>query len=571
MQPFYVALERCPLDNLSIKRNMEVSEIIAIIRVVFIFLILCSIYSLIPEEINQNKIVCTIVMMTIILIITIILLKTWKYFIKTSYQTLIITKKDIAFLIGETLLLTVIIFLTGAQDSKYKNLYFLAIIINSIRFGSKMGILSSTLSAFGIVFNDMILQLNLSINNYLEADLVIIVTFFVTGWMLGTFMENEIKYRQKLSHQANTDVVTDLYNHRYFQERLDREIKNAKNDNDNPNLGLIMIDLDYFKYYNDTFGHQKGDILLKKIGETIKENIKDSDVVCRYGGDEFSVILLNTDSKEAADIAEKIRESIDSKKFFQSKNDPNKYITASIGVAIYPDNALDKDSLIKKADDAMYKAKYLSKNRVEVYSSVLDDLKSSLVETDQSLLDSIRTLITVINAKDKYTYGHSERVVSYATTIGNALKLSQDEIKQLRYSAYLHDIGKIEISRDILNKITPLTDNEWNILKKHPVWGTEIVKPIEALHSSIPSILYHHERFDGKGYPEGLKGYEIPLFARILAVADSFDAMTTNRPYKKGMSIEDAIEELLKCKGSQFDPDIVDKFVYTFRNSESSM
>lgn len=546
------------MDKLDKFRITEVSEIIAVIRVLFIFLIFYSIYSYIPLSFD-DMILNTLIVMMFIIITSIVIFKSWGYFVKTSVQILTIRSKDVFFLICQILLLTLIIYLTGAFQSKFKNLYFVAIIINSIRFGSKMGILSSVLGAAGIIFNDIIFQLHISENVYLEADLIIIITFFITGWMLGTFMEHEIEYRKQLSQKVITDVVTGLYNHRYFQERLNTEIQSAKKAG--YKLALIIIDLDYFKYYNDTFGHQQGDLLLKEVGQIIKECIKDMGIVCRYGGDEFAVILPDTRVDQITSVAEKIRRAIEGKRFFGEEKQPGSEVTASVGIAIYPENASDKDELIKKSDDAMYKAKFMSKNRVELYFSVLDDIKVLLNESEQHLLNSIRTLITIINAKDKYTYGHSERVVLYSTMIGKSMGMTEDELRKLRYGAYLHDIGKIEISRDILNKETALTEEEWQILKGHPVWGADIIKPIRALNDSVAAIMYHHERFDGWGYPQGLKGYDIPLCARILAVADSFDAMMTKRPYKKAKTLEEAVEELERCKGSQFDPEIVHKFI----------
>jgi len=551
------------IDN---KRNVEIREIIAIIRIIFIFLLLTSIYSYIPLPSDDPIYNVTCVMIFFILIV-IIIYKSWGYLINTSTQTLEVNRKDVLFLVFEILLLTFVIYSTGAEESRYKNLYFISIIIASIRFGSNMGLFASTLSAVGIVFNDLINLMHLSENTYLEADIIIVIIFFVTGWMLGTFMENEIKYRKQLSERANTDEVTGLYNHRYFQERLNIEIEKAKKGN--YKIALIMIDLDYFKFYNDTFGHQQGDVLLKEIGEVIKGCITDKGIMCRYGGDEFAIILKDIEADEASQVAETIRKSISGKMYFGEDSLPNSNITISVGIALYPENAMDKDELIKKADDAMYKAKFMSKNRVELYFSVLDDLKASLDESEQNLLNSIKTLITVINAKDKYTYGHSERVVIYATAIAEAMGVDEQQIKMLRYGAYLHDIGKIEISRDVLNKESKLTEDEWQILKNHPVWGADIVKPIQALHESIPVILHHHERFDGRGYPDGLKGYDIPLCARILAVADSFDAMVTDRPYKKHKSFEEAVEELKRCSGYQFDPDIVESFVKVLNNNRN--
>lgn len=546
------------MNNLEKRRNIEIGEIIAVIRLLFLFLFLSSIYTFLPSYYN-GSIYGSSILIIFLLLVSLIIYRLWGYFLRTSVQTMEIRARHVICMVLEILMLTFIVYMTGAHDSRYKNLYFLAIITNAIRFGSRMGVISSLLSAVGIIFNDLILQLHLSENNYLEADLIAIITFFITGWTLGKYVENEIKYRKKLSQKVITDEVTGLYNHRYLQERLDIEVEEAKKNN--YTLALIMIDLDYFKHYNDTFGHQEGDLLLKDIGGIIQDKITGKGIVCRYGGDEFTVILQNTRVEEALSIAEEIRAGIDGYQFSKGDDQIEGDLTASLGIAVYPQNAINKDELIKKADDAMYKAKFMSKNRVELYSSVLDDLDSRLNESEQELLNSIKTLVTIINAKDNYTYGHSERVVLYATMIGQAIGMQNEELCRLRYAAYLHDIGKIEISREILNKEDMLTEDEWRILKNHPAWGAEIIRPIHALDDIIPAVLYHHERFDGWGYPDGLKGYDIPLHARILAVADSFDAMMSERPYKEPKSFEEAVEELDACNGTQFDPNIVEKFI----------
>jgi putative nucleotidyltransferase with HDIG domain len=235
-------------------------------------------------------------------------------------------------------------------------------------------------------------------------------------------------------------------------------------------------------------------------------------------------------------------------------------LTVSVGVATYPDHAKNKEELIKLADEALYKAKHFSRNKVELYFSVLDELKSDLNQSEAELINSIKMLVRIVNAKDKYTYGHSERVGKYAVAIAEKMRLPEDDIKTIKIGAFLHDIGKIEVSRAILMKRGGLTDEEFELVKKHPHWGAEMVKTVDALQPVIPLLKYHHERYDGKGYPKGLKGERIPLHARIMAVADSFDAMTSNRPYGNRKNVKEAVEEMKRCSGTQFDPEIVDVF-----------
>ena len=320
------------------------------------------------------------------------------------------------------------------------------------------------------------------------------------------------------------------------------------------------MDIDYFKHYNDLYGHQKGDEALKKIGKLLKNIARENDLVARYGGEEFAIILPNTSEEEATKIAERIRNKVEKTYFEGQENQPNANFTVSVGIAVFPDKAKSELELVKCADDALYRAKFFHKNRVETYVSVLDELKRDLNEEENALVASIKTLISIINAKDKYTYSHVERVVIYSRLMAKKLGLSEDEKKQLIYGAYMHDIGKINIPNEILTKKMRLTKEEWEILKQHPKDGVEIIKSVNSLKNVVPLILYHHERYDGFGYPVGLKEKEIPYLARVLTVIDCFDAMTSSRPYNKRKTYDEGLIELERCSGTQFDPEIVGIF-----------
>jgi len=309
------------------------------------------------------------------------------------------------------------------------------------------------------------------------------------------------------------------------------------------------------------YGHQAGDRILKEIAFILKTNIRESDILARYGGEEFAIIMPKTDEKQALEIAERLRNIIDKYRFQGEENLPNSNLTISIGVSCYPDKAKSLNDLINSTDDALYRAKFFNKNRVETYRSVLEELKEEVDDKHFDLIASIKTLISVINAKDRYTYAHTERVVMLCELVAKELNFSEQDSKTLKYGAYLHDIGKIHISEEILNKKMPLSEEEWNILKQHPQNGVNIIKPIESLSNVIPLILHHHERYDGLGYPSQLKGEEIPYLARVLTVVDSFDAMTSDRPYRRGKSFDEAIEEIKLCSGTQFDPQIASSFI----------
>ncbi|HHY81408.1 MAG TPA: diguanylate cyclase [Clostridiales bacterium] len=443
--------------------------------------------------------------------------------------------------------------------TQYKLLFLLVIITSSLQYGFRYGIIISIIASGIVLTIDLIYMRNAIVNEAFQNDLILIGVFILTAWLLGYYEKIEREHREYITQLAIYDGLTEIYNHRHFYDSLKMFTNKAKQSN--THVSLLIIDIDHFKHYNDMFGHQQGDAVLKKIASILKENTRPEDFVARYGGEEFAVILPNTDEKRALIVAERIRQVIEKTEFEGEEYQPNGNLTVSIGVSSYPDKAQSDTDLVKSADDALYRAKFFNKNRVETYFSILQELKDDISEKDITLLTSIKTLISVINAKDRYTYGHTERVVMYAQMIGEKLKLSEEDMKNLKYGAYLHDIGKINIPEQILNKKMPLTSKEWDILKQHPANGAEIISPVECLSKVKPVILHHHEHYDGTGYPYGLKGEDIPYLARIMTVVDSFDAMTSNRVYKPRRQFDEAIEELRKFKGIQFDPEITDVFI----------
>lgn len=457
------------------------------------------------------------------------------------------------------LLFFIIILISGANASQYKFLFLFIITTATIQSGMKVGLTIACISSITILTMDLICGTNDLINQHFENDLILAGIFILTAWPLGFYVKIESEHIRKLESLVNEDGLTGVYNHRFFHDILREKIIACEKES--KPLSLIFLDIDYFKHYNDLYGHQGGDEVLKTMGALLKDNVREHDIVARYGGEEFAIILPNTSEAEASIIAESIRHKVESTYFKGEENQPNGNLTVSIGISVYPEKASNDVELIKSADDALYRAKFFNKNRVETYTSVLDELKHNIDEKDEELVTSIKTLISVINVKDRYTYGHCERVVFYSRLLADKIGLSEKDEKKLVYGAYMHDIGKIDISKEILNKKMPLTDEEWNILKQHPLNGVEIIKPVRSLASIIPLILHHHERYDGKGYPNNLKEDNIPFLARILTVVDSFDSMTSNRPYNKRKTYEEAIEELKRCSGTQFDPMIANAFI----------
>jgi diguanylate cyclase (GGDEF)-like protein len=473
--------------------------------------------------------------------------------------------------IAETFVFIIIFFtvimLTDKSTSEYKFLFLFIIITTTIQSSMKQGTIVACVSSFIILAIDLVYSPGPGIvNEPFQNDLILAGVFILTAWPLGFYVKNSKEHIEALKSLANEDGLTGVYNHRFFHDTLRERIISCEKEK-SP-VSLIFIDIDYFKHYNDLYGHQKGDEVLRIIGSLLKNLARKEDIVARYGGEEFSIILPNTSEKNAFTIAETIRKVIEETYFYGEENQPNGKITASIGVSVYPDKAKNDMELIKSADDALYRAKFFNKNRVESYTSILDELKQDIDEKHIDLVTSIKTLISVINAKDRYTYGHVERVVAYCKLLADKLKLSEEDKKTLIYGAYMHDIGKMSIAKDILLKKMPLTNEEWEALKQHPANGVEIIRPVKSLNNLIPLILYHHERYDGKGYPSNLAGEDIPYLVRLLSVVDSFDAMTSNRPYNKRKTYEEGIVELRKCSGSQFDPDIADAFIQVIKENK---
>ncbi len=371
----------------------------------------------------------------------------------------------------------------------------------------------------------------------------------------GTIIENAQLYSQAVT-RANTDGLTGLYNHRHFHERFDHEI--ARGSRFGTTFSLIMLDVDLFKAYNDIHGHLAGDEILRRIAIYIKTSIRSLDIAFRYGGEEFAIILPEARPDDAYKVAERIRKTIGSKT--SSRATP---ITASLGVANWPIDGVMKEEIISCADAALYRAKQTGRNRTCLSSDVAKPetpLVSVEIEAHSRALSIIYALAATVDAKDHYTYGHSKKVSDYAVALAEALGLPQDKIATIRAAGLLHDIGKVGIPDSTLNKKGTLTDEEWKLVKAHPKLGVEILRHVIDLVNCLPVILHHHEHYDGKGYPSGLKGNNIPLEARIMAITDAFDAITSPRPYREQLSSQQALNELKRCAGTQFDPKIIDIF-----------
>ncbi|WP_071119613.1 bifunctional diguanylate cyclase/phosphohydrolase [Romboutsia timonensis] len=541
------------------KRNKQVFEIIVILKIIYIALSMIAISSTYKFKKETTDIIWMLIVFSIILVFVL----AYFYWIVFYIRDRIDKPSRIADYIEMTIMISVFILsmiTTGLQDSGYKLLGIFIVLISAIQFGRNYSLGVASISTIIILLIDFI-SVGLdkqTLSQYFENDLVLLSALFVTAFILGMYVDIEREHSKELKNLANIDELTGLYNHRYFQEFLQKSIDNA--DKKNQEVSLLFMDIDYFKNFNDINGHQAGDLLLKEISQIMKSCIRGSDVVARYGGEEFAAILPNTTENNAVKIGERIRSSIQNTYFKGQENQPDKNITISIGVSSYPKKAINKHQLINTADDALYRAKSFNRNRVELYRSVLDDLSENM-DINKDTVRSLKAFISMINIKDRYTYAHTERVVIYTKYFGEYLDLTKAEKIRLQVSAYLHDIGKLEIPDDVLNKKEKLTESERQMFINHPQAGVDLIKDIKQLDEFKPIIKHHHERYDGKGYPSGLKRTEIPYLSRILTIADSFDAMTSNRPYNKVKTQEEGIKELRDNAGTQFDPDLVEKFI----------
>ncbi len=373
---------------------------------------------------------------------------------------------------------------------------------------------------------------------------------------IATPVENALLYT-RAEQRSRVDELTGLFNRRHFEERIKEEV--ARHSRHDGVFSVLMVDLDSFKAYNDMYGHPSGDKLLKFVASLIGFAVRDSDQAFRYGGDEFAIVLPRTSPEDAYVVAERVRMRV-----AREMEARRSGVTASIGLASYPADGVMSGELVATADTALYYAKNTGGNRTYVSSKIFAEAEAGVEAKSNhrgSGLSAVYALAAAVDAKDHYTYGHSRKVNTYAVVLAESIGLPPDEVSRISTSALLHDIGKIGVPDSILNKKGELDEQEWEAIKSHPRLGANIVGNVPDLSPCVGSILYHHERWDGTGYPEGLRGKSIPLGARILAIADAFAAMASARPYRAALLDEEALERLKQGAGNQFDPDLVQSFV----------
>lgn len=385
---------------------------------------------------------------------------------------------------------------------------------------------------------------------------------------------NDMSAKLTETHNAaTTDLLTQVSDRGAILSTLFTEVDRAVRYG-RP-LSVAFVDLDHFKVINDTHGHQAGDVVLRGVAGLFKQSLRQSDVVGRYGGEEFMLVLPETGPEDAAQVAEKLRLLVQ-RHPFSADGGVCLSVTISIGIAGGHGKSLRAESLVRDADQAMYSAKSMGRNQTYVFAEPSDDARvpsapisaagraRALEVAAVARQATEAALSDVVAPLPHYRGRPSVLIATIGVAIANDLGLPANEVERIRIAALLHDIGKVAVPAQILEKPSALSRSEWDFVRQHPRIGQVILDEAGGLLEVGKIILHHHERFGGHGYPHGLRGRDIPLGSRIVSIADAYDAMIQDRPYKRAISHDDALHELRRHSGTQFDPELVDVFSRLF-------
>ena len=385
---------------------------------------------------------------------------------------------------------------------------------------------------------------------------MVVGTMLAVGALTAALRKRSDDLIELLADRATRDSLTGLPNRRGHHDRIEQELERARR-HDLP-LSIVLADIDDFKSLNDQFGHRKGDDALIAFGALVTSELRGADMVSRVGGEEFAIVLPHVDERGALVTAERLRRAVRAGLVAPD----GRSLSASFGVASFPQHGGDPEVLLDHADQAMYAAKHLGRDRTVVFSHGL--LQSLREDAPAEQLQAVLVLAEALDLRDSGTAAHSQTVGILCSGIAEALGLPAERVERIRLAGILHDVGKLAVPDDILQKPGRLTDAEYAEMKKHSELGARVIAAA-GMEDISSWVLCHHERPDGRGYPQGLSGDEIALEARILAVGDAYEAMTSDRPYRKAPGIEFAIKELERGVDTQFDRDVVAALLSTIK------
>ena len=407
------------------------------------------------------------------------------------------------------------------------------------------------------IFRDNVARTAPSVNRNYDVDLIRKNGDTVSARMDSTTLYDELgavagsfafvtditkrkRAEEKLKEMSLYDSLTGLFNRNFFEEEMTR-----LRDGGSSPVGIVICDLDGLKFINDTLGHQSGDQMLMNAAELLQNNFRSTDIMARIGGDEFAILFTDTNQEMVERMLQRFRQSVHE----YNNTDPEIPLSISVGCAVSETPVSDMHDLFSEADNRMYREKIQREGSAR--SAVLQALTGSM------------------QARDFDTEGHCDRLHELVDAMARDLALSQDAMNDLSLFARFHDLGKVGIPDNILFKTGALTEEEWQHMRRHCEIGHRIASSVPDLEPIADYILKHHEWWDGQGYPLGLSGRDIPLPCRILSVVDAYDAMTSDRPYRKAMTREEALAELKRCAGTQFDPELVEQFSQLLERADS--
>jgi diguanylate cyclase (GGDEF)-like protein len=387
---------------------------------------------------------------------------------------------------------------------------------------------------------------------------------FSLSW---TMRKEQAAETAKLIDTATVDALTRIASHRVFQDRLSHECERAYRFGDT--FMLAMLDLDNFHQVNNRYGHRVGDKILLDLARRMRTQLREIDLVARFAGDQFAMILPHTYEKGGVEVAERLRQHIAGWVFFDSEGQEIR-ITVSLGLCSYPSDGATATDLVDVALKALGFAKAMGGNQVQLYRDLPSkEAPSNVVSLPHSGRGAIvRSLAAAVDIRDGYTHEHSRLVSELSAAVAMRIGLDPTEVSRIKVGAMLHDVGKIGVPDAILAKGGGLSPEEWTSIQKHPLLGKQIMEQAPELTDVVPLVLHHQERWDGKGYPQRLHGDQIPLGARIIAAADAYHAIRSDRPYRSGRTHREATHELRRCAGGQFDPQVVEVLLQILETDE---